>query len=287
MELSTYTDAKEFLAHAGGGIADFEVHNGLMLGTIQELSARLPAWLKGEVYLASVFEHNKVLTAGMITPPFGLVLAQGAKDSSEAIQLIAQDLYDRKREVPDVNGPKFHAEQFAQQWSALTGHNHELLMAERVYELRQVSPPSGIPGKSRLATLADLERIVDWMEDFLQEALDEKNPREVMISVAKNFLEEQRFMFWVHEGQVVSMALRVRDTPEGAIISYVYTPPDLRCRGYATALVARLSQHCIDSGKDYCMLFTDLANPTSNSIYRQIGYQPVCDFDKYTFLKKE
>jgi predicted GNAT family acetyltransferase len=234
-----------------------------------------------------VFEDNKVLTAGMITPPFGLVLAQGAQNSLQAIQLIVRDLHERKREVPDVNGPKFHAEEFAKQWSALTGQSYELQMAERVYELRQVAPPSGIPGQSRLATLDDLDLIVNWMEDFLLEALEEKNPREVVTSIARNFVEEQRFMLWLDEGQVVSMALRVRDTPNGAIVSYVYTPPELRRRGYATALVAELSQHCLDGGIDFCMLFTDLANPTSNSIYQQIGYNPICDFDKYTFIPKE
>lgn len=287
MELRTYSVPEEFLAHAGEGISKFEVHNGLMLGTMKELSAKTPAWLKGEVYLVAVFENNEVLTAGMITPPFGLVLAQGAEDSPQAIQLIARDLFDRKREVPDVNGPKFHAEQFAKQWAEMTDQGYDLLMAERLYELRQVSPQEGIAGESRLATLDDLELIVGWMEDFLLEALAEKNPREVITSIARNFINEQRFMLWLDEEQVVSMALLVRDTPNGAIVSYVYTPPKFRRRGYASALVAKLSQHCLDAGKDYCMLFTDLANPTSNSIYQQIGYKPICDFDKYTFVQKE
>jgi len=64
----------------------------------------------------------------------------------------------------------------------------------------------------------------------------------------------------------------------------VYTPPEFRGRGYASALVAALSQAMLDAGYHFCTLFTDLANPTSNHIYQAIGYQPVCDTDEYDYL---
>jgi predicted GNAT family acetyltransferase len=67
-------------------------------------------------------------------------------------------------------------------------------------------------------------------------------------------------------------------------IGPVYTPPALRKRGYASALTAALSQELLDSGRKFCFLFTDLANPTSNRIYQQIGYQAVCDVDEYRFV---
>jgi predicted GNAT family acetyltransferase len=57
----------------------------------------------------------------------------------------------------------------------------------------------------------------------------------------------------------------------------VYTPPYFRNRGYAGACVARLSRQILDGGKKYCVLYTDLANPASNSLYMNIGYKPVCD----------
>jgi predicted GNAT family acetyltransferase len=68
-----------------------------------------------------------------------------------------------------------------------------------------------------------------------------------------------------------------------ARINLVYTPPDLRRRGYATAAVSALTRRLLDSGRRYCCLYTDLANPTSNSVYRRIGYRPVCDIDEYSF----
>ena len=52
-------------------------------------------------------------------------------------------------------------------------------------------------------------------------------------------------------------------------------------------MVADLSQMLLDKGFKYCLLFTDLANPTSNNIYRQIGYQPVSDWNEYSFFNRE
>ena len=79
------------------------------------------------------------------------------------------------------------------------------------------------------------------------------------------------------------MVAKSRPTTHGGCISLVYTPPNLRRRGYASACVAALSQHLLDTGWDFCCLFTDLANPTSNAIYQQIGYRPVCDVDMFQF----
>ena len=79
------------------------------------------------------------------------------------------------------------------------------------------------------------------------------------------------------------MAMKTRPTRRGISVSFVYTPPEFRRRGYATACVAELSRLLLESGRQFCSLFTDLANPTSNHIYQQIGYRPVADFDQYSF----
>ena len=72
-------------------------------------------------------------------------------------------------------------------------------------------------------------------------------------------------------------------TPNGIRIGPVYTPPELRGRGYASALTAQVSQLQLDRGKRFCFLYTDLANPTSNAIYRRIGYERVCDSRELAF----
>ena len=76
-------------------------------------------------------------------------------------------------------------------------------------------------------------------------------------------------------------------TPNGDRISWVYTPPALRGRGYASACVAALSQRLLDSGRRFCFLYTDLANPTANKLYQRIGYRQVIDASIYHFEDPE
>jgi predicted GNAT family acetyltransferase len=89
-------------------------------------------------------------------------------------------------------------------------------------------------------------------------------------------------VFW-EDGETVSFAGYGGLTPNGIRIGPVYTPPELRGRGYGSALTAALTQQLLDGGRRFCFLFTDLANPTSNSIYQRIGYRPVSDVDAWAF----
>jgi hypothetical protein len=83
---------------------------------------------------------------------------------------------------------------------------------------------------------------------------------------------------------VVSCANVARRTPHGVAVAFVYTPPAHRRQGYATSCVAELTQRQLETGAEFCCLYTDLANPTSNSIYAKIGYRPVCDSDWWEFV---
>ena len=99
---------------------------------------------------------------------------------------------------------------------------------------------------------------------------------------AKQKLLAQELYLWIDK-EPVSMAGKSRPTPNGITINLGYTPPELRGRGYASSCVASLSQLQLDSGKQFCTLFTDLSNPTSNSIYQKMGYKPICDYNQYLF----
>jgi predicted GNAT family acetyltransferase len=155
-------------------------------------------------------------------------------------------------------------------------------MRLRVYELREVNPPTRIPdGQMRRATIADTSLVTDWYHEFTKEALEEGS-REEARKVASRFIALGSVYLW-EDGEPVSMAFRTRPTRHGCTVTGVYTPPDRRGRGYASACVAGLSQILLDSGYQVCNLFTDLANPTSNSIYQRIGYRPVCDFIDHAF----
>ena len=96
-------------------------------------------------------------------------------------------------------------------------------------------------------------------------------------------VEDRDLFLWEVAGQPVSMAAKTRRTTHGITVSWVYTPSEHRRRGYASACVAALSEQLLDAGWEFCTLFTDLANPISNSIYQKIGYRPVADFDEWIF----
>lgn len=85
------------------------------------------------------------------------------------------------------------------------------------------------------------------------------------------------------DGEVVSIANAVRPQIKGICISGVYTPPEFRRKGYARALVAEVSKEMLSRGFELTNLFTDLANPTSNKIYQEVGYEAVCDYRQYSF----
>jgi hypothetical protein len=102
--------------------------------------------------------------------------------------------------------------------------------------------------------------------------------------VAERRLTLGEIYLWEESSRPVSLAAHGRQTPHGVVIGPVYTPPDQRGHGYATALVADLSAALLARGFQFCALFTDLANPTSNSIYQKVGYRPVGDFLECTFV---
>jgi predicted GNAT family acetyltransferase len=94
-------------------------------------------------------------------------------------------------------------------------------------------------------------------------------------------LAQDDLIVWERDGRVVSMAGVVRRTPRSTAIALVYTPPALRRKGYASAVVAALSQRELDAGREWCSLLADAANPTTNHIYAEIGYEPRCDLRQF------
>jgi hypothetical protein len=134
-----------------------------------------------------------------------------------------------------------------------------------------------------VAELKDFELVQQWNAAFCREA---GVPTAATPERLRGLVQAGEMFLWKIP-QPVSMAVAVQPTPNGIRVSGVYTPPGHRRKGYATALVAALSQRLLDSGRKFCFLFADLANPTSNGIYERIGYEPVCDFQEYDFVRSE
>jgi hypothetical protein len=135
----------------------------------------------------------------------------------------------------------------------------------------------------RPTTTEDRPVVRDWIEAFMLEAFGEVDLEEVAANADRWLARRNRTLYLWEDGEVVSLTGVGGPTPNGIRIGPVYTPPAARRRGYASALVAAVSQAELDAGRRFCFLFTDLANPTSNHIYQAIGYEAVRDFNAYGF----
>lgn len=208
-------------------------------------------------------------------------------DAPAALPLIAEDVCEQYPELPGVLSPKPVSRSFADIWRKLSGQSYRKGMAQRIYRLEAVKPPaSEVPGELRRATRADRDLLVEWFAALVREAQGEDASAQEAGLRIDAFLDvgTNGVHLWEDE-KPVSMAGYTGPTPNGIRINLVYTPPEYRGRGYATACVASLSQLLLDEGRKYCFLFTDLSNPTSNRIYQAIGYEGVSDQDEYKFSK--
>lgn len=265
-----------------------EARNGLILGLALRVEADPHAYGDGDPYLATVENGSGVVTAALMTPPHGIVLYCANDEitdyEADALQAIVHNLRAESWSVPTVHGTSKIATCFADIWSELAGVEYELGSARRAFELRTVTQPIRAAGQLRQATESDYELAAQWIREFDREALSEETDEERLRQRVIQKIGDGHFFFWEDE-KPVSLAGITRPTARGISIGPVYTPPDQRGHGYASSAVAHLSQKMLDSGKEFCALFTDLANPTSNSIYQKIGYRPVGDFKLYRFLE--
>lgn len=276
MPVTVYEHAADFLAAAEDYLLQNEVANALMVGIAQRV-AQGDEYSQEAPFFATITDDDGALTgAAAMTPPYNIILALGTPPAvmPDLIAILRANNWP----IPGVIGPKTEAEAFAAAWANTTGQSHRVDMNQRVYELRNVIPPARpASGQLRPATLADLDLMVDWTTAFQQEAVPTNPTQAERAGIARRIAAADIFI-WEDGGETVSVAAKARPAGQGITIGYVYTPPEHRRKGYASSCVAALSQHCLDMGYRYCTLFTDLDNPTSNDIYMQIGYKPVCDF---------
>ena len=155
---------------------------------------------------------------------------------------------------------------------------------QMIHELREPPVYPGAPGKARRATTDDLGLAFEWMAAFGAEALPDDPP--VSHEEAARRLKERVVLFWETGGEPVAMAALGRATRNAAVVGFVYTPPELRARGYAGSVTAALTEYIFASGKR-AALYTNLRNPYSNRCYAKIGFKPVCPSWHYHRIQEQ
>jgi uncharacterized protein len=279
MRITQPTDPARFLAEALPLLLADEARNNLLLGIAGTLRDQPAAYPTFALWL--VDDGSEVVGAALRTPPGNLVLAGDGRSAEALADRLAADGV----ELPGVTGNVPEVDRFVARRETRTGSSAIPQMRQRVYALERLRPPAGVSGSAREGDEADRELLVRWVADFAAEALDTWSPTADAEHTVDLRLAGGRggFMLWEDGGAPVALAGWGGPTPNGIRIGPVYTPPEHRRRGYGSAVTAAASARNLDQGRRFCFLYTDLANPTSNTIYMDIGYEAVCDSVQYRF----
>lgn len=276
LRILRFRDPSAYRTRIESWLLDAEVEHNLILSLVAGL-ADGRVYGDGEPYFLLVERRGEVVGGALRTPPhFPLGLTRLPAD---APVLLAEEVARIDPAVPAVLGPEPAVAGFAAAWSEHTDAAVRPGRRQRIYELTEVvPPPRAASGRLRQAVAEELDLLASWGAAFDEET---DLPRMDSRARARTWLDAGGLFVWEDvvrgEERPVCTAAAVGFTPHGGRIGFVYTPPEHRGRGYGTACTAELSQLLLDQGRRFCCLYTDLANPTSNRIYQQIGYRPVCD----------
>lgn len=220
---------------------------------------------------------GEVAFAALRTPPWPLLtspLEHGSADELVELWLRADP------DVARVSGVPSTARAIGDAWARQTGGTTRRAMREAMHVLEDVrDPPRPARGTLRPPHGHERDLLVGWMEEFvLETGLPGAGQGAAMIDA---YLRRGTLFAW-DDGGPVSM-IGIHPEVAGVVrIGPVYTPPAHRRRGYAGTAVAAASRRALAAGARRCMLFTDLANPTSNKIYAEVGYRLTGDWEELT-----
>ncbi|WP_406170575.1 GNAT family N-acetyltransferase [Streptomyces sp. NBC_00996] len=274
-------DLDVFLGRAGEFLRSRPAEHTVPLTVTDTLRRRGPHGFGEEAPVFGFLEREGSVRAAFFrTPPYPLSVTPLSEEDADAL---AARLADAGHSPPGVFADHAGATAFAEAWQRRAGATAILRRRERLYRLETLTPPQpASPGRARVATKADRSQLIRWHGEFA-EFIGEGGARDDG-AWADDRISYGGVTLWeTPDGTPVSMAGATAPVAGQIRVAPVYTPADLRGRGYAGAATAEVSRAALASGAEEVLLFADLANPTSNGLYRRIGYRPVSDFARYDF----
>jgi predicted GNAT family acetyltransferase len=266
-------DASEALAVCGPYLISRPVEHNVVLTVLRRRIAEPTVgrywWLLDDGTVVGFAMQSPVSFHGAVTPM-----------TSSATQTLVNVVSEEAPDLPGVAGDASTAASFAGAWAERLRIPVTPVEGQRLYRLIALRPPDGVRGRLRRAADLDRDTLVAHRLRFHAETGE---PGDLDPAAAVDgYLRAGRCFVW-DDGGVVSSAIAT--TPEAGVvrIGVVYTPAENRRRGYASACVAAISAWARERDRADCILYTQLANPTSNAIYRAIGYEPACEVLRYRF----
>lgn len=271
MDAVVHTDLASFDALTHDQLAADPVRNTIALTSLDRIR-RLGA--TGQPPTLITFHDRGGVVGSLIrTPPWPF---QAADLPADAVELAVRIAGEVDPDAPGVTGPRAKSEAFA----TATGKAFTESLATRLYRLGVLAPPT-VEGSGRMATEDDVELLGTWRKAFIREAVPEA-PDEGATEVMRSSLRlGNGHGVWEIDGTPVAWAAASLPQVGMTRVGPVYTPPEHRRHGYGAAVSAMVSQWALDQGATDVLLFADLTNPISNSIYQRIGYQPLDDWAEF------
>lgn len=286
MKLCEFDNVHDFADRATSFFMDREAERCVELGIISALREgkaghRGHALAQPLLWLVEA-DNREVCAVAMQSVIDRMIVSRGPVT---AMQRIARRLHEVGWSGIQINGVIPSINDCVEEFSRLSGRLAHRAMQLRTFQLDRVMPPRAAPGRARLADDRDRDLLRRWTVAFAR-AVGDNVPDSDGDAMAERLISERRGWIWEND-QPVALAAHAGPTPNGIRVNFVYTPPEHRGRGYASNLVAAIIQHHLDADKRFVFLHTDVANPTSNSIYQKIGFAPVADSERWDIARPD
>lgn len=267
VQLQVYEDISCFKKDVAPILEMNEQKNNLSLGELQ--------FAESPLFMAVAKKNEEIVLIFLQTEPKQMIVAT-CEGAQEVIKEIAKQLTKVYPDIPGLIGEKRIVKQLADEIAQLEQKKLSIGMNQGVYELKQVKKRWDEHGVFRQVNSGELPLIEKWIYQFCED-VHLPTTEEKANQTASTLVSTNRLFGWEVDGRLVSVAAITRPTKSNITVNFVYTPKEERKKGYASNCVAALSQRMLNQGYKTTTLYTDLANPTSNKIYQEIGYEPIME----------
>ena len=281
MTFRVYTDKGSFSNHIIDYLLEQEAINNILLSMIDDPERQSTNSAGQSEYFAGVVDVDTEPHFVCARRPTFHLIVYGDNDP-EIVHCAVDGILINQPDQEGIIGPRAVTDAFAERYAQVSGKKVDLEMEQLIYELTRVSDVKTAPGSLRVAGSSDTPLLIQWSEGFQRDTGSRRATSDVRDRVLGMVARKSAFL-WEHDNRTVSLAVHSRSTRNCAAISGVYTPDEYRGHGYATACVAAVSARLIDAGYSHCCLYTDASFPTSNRIYKRIGYRVIGSSIVYRF----
>ena len=272
MNIAFYETVQSFKDKIEPILLKDEAKHNVILGLVNQLEQNLLEL--SNLFMCTVEEGDQSILIFLRTHPNNLLIA-GEPVGQKAISYAVQKFAEAGLKFPGVTGEKLLAELFAEEWKNVTGIESFIGMQQGIYKLTKLNPIPVNQGYLRQAVPTDTTLVSKWIKEFSDYTVESPSYEECH-EKAIEYIRQQSLYLWIEQNRPVSMVKWARPTKNGIVVTLVYTPDEDRGKGYASSSVHTFSKQLLEQ-YSFCSLYTDLTNPTSNSIYQKIGYEWVCE----------